>query len=714
MNQDSLAKIPLELKIWPNWVCWSLEMREGELTKVPKNPYTGGNAKTNDRNTWGGFDSAVKYWEAHKNNGIAGIGYVFSANDPFTGIDLDKCRNPETGEIEPWARDIITRHNSYVEISPSGRGVHIIINGRVPPGGNNKGQVEMYSQSRFFTVTGQHLEGTPTTIEKRQVALEALHTEIFGHEKREASPNPLEPSPGIKLTDDAVIAKARAQNGDKFDRLMAGDLTEYDGDDSRADLAICSLLGFWTQDAVQIDRLFRQSKLMRPKWDVKHHSDGRTYGQGTIQKALAGLTETYQGSQAGGSYKNEEEQPQTSLIPRWPQEVMTGAAGHFARAYANYLETPECFLFMSYLTVLGHVVGDKVILASEIKPQPRLYIVLLGESADTRKSTSINKTIDFFGETLGPGVINPVMGVGSAEGLAEAIKKSPKVLLVLDEFKALIQKCQIDGSVLLPCINTLFEGNTYHNHTKKNAIMLNNAKLSLVAACTLDTYQTMFNSQFQDIGFPNRLFVVIGSGQRKFATPKVMPDNDKEPLKCELREILAFVEQLSAKEPYAIPIDPEAEAIFNDWYFSLEPSVHTKRLDTYGHRLMLLLAVNEMKNRITPDIAEKTVALLNYQLRARLFADPIDADNTIARVEEKMRRILATGSRSKSDLEKYGHKKRVGNWIWKMALRNLTDDGEVEVIRPTPKRIIYRLRKEEMEPLPPPREKSPEPLSPSV
>jgi hypothetical protein len=78
-----------------------------------------------------------------------------------------------------------------------------------------------------------------------------------------------------------------------------------------------------------------------------------------------------------------------------------------------------------------------------------------------------------------------------------------------------------------------------------------------------------------------------------------------------------------------------------------------------------------MKVTVTPEIAEKTVALLNYRLEARKFADPIDADNALAKLEEKMRRLLATGPILKRDLEKHAHKNRVGSSLWNMAIRNL-------------------------------------------
>jgi len=106
---------------------------------------------------------------------------------------------------------------------------------------------------------------------------------------------------------------------------------------------------------------------------------------------------------------------------------------------------------------------------------------------------------------------------------------------------------------------------------------------------------------------------------------------------------------------------------------------------------MPLLAVNEMKDSITPEIAEQTVALLNYQLAARKFADPVDADNAIARVEEKIRRLLTNGPVGKRDLEKHGHKHRVGIWHWGAAIKNLRGSGEIGFDE---KSKIYRLVQE--------------------
>ena len=148
--------IPSDLCNRRQWVNWKTIARDGKLTKPPFR-LDGRNGDSTDPAAWTSFDNAL---EAYLNgdHGFEGIGYTFSPNDPYVGIDLDKCRDPETGVIEPWAFDIIESLNSYTELSPSGKGVHIIIKGRIPGPRNRKGNIEIYEKSRFFTMTGVLLD----------------------------------------------------------------------------------------------------------------------------------------------------------------------------------------------------------------------------------------------------------------------------------------------------------------------------------------------------------------------------------------------------------------------------------------------------------------------------------------------------------------------------------------------------------------------------
>ena len=151
--QDDYADFPGELKGLEQWVVWVL--RSGK--KIPVDPKTGKPASSTDPSTWSNFHAALSY---ARQAGAAGIGFVLIEPNGITVVDLDKCRDPKTEIIQPWAVAIIRQLNSYTEISPSGTGVHIWTRAKVPPGGNRHGRVEMYTTARYMTVTGQVLRRT--------------------------------------------------------------------------------------------------------------------------------------------------------------------------------------------------------------------------------------------------------------------------------------------------------------------------------------------------------------------------------------------------------------------------------------------------------------------------------------------------------------------------------------------------------------------------
>src|SRR5215204_3272622 len=270
------------------WLCWRQEERDGKPTKIPYSPLTGERAKCTDPQTWASFEEAV---QAYKKHNYSGLGFAFTPEDDLCGVDLDGCLNPETGEIELWAQEIIELLNSYTEVSPSGIGVHVLVKGKLPEGRNRKGRFEAYDRGRYFTVTGKHLAGTPQSIERRQEELQGVVRRVFGEESKNGHSGPseaIEPI-GNSLSGDEIVQKAlSASNGERFARLWAGDTTDY-GSHSEADLALCGMLAFWTGgDNAKIDALFRQSGLYRKKWTRED------YRNRTIAEALEGKTEFYQ------------------------------------------------------------------------------------------------------------------------------------------------------------------------------------------------------------------------------------------------------------------------------------------------------------------------------------------------------------------------------------------------------------------------------------
>ncbi len=150
------ANIPEELSQLRQWVCWRFAERDGKPTKEPINPtYTGRKASTTDPTSWSTFKHALSVYEMHPL--LDGIGFVFTARDPYCGIDFDNCI--EGGVLDPWVEGWIDRLGGYTELSPSGTGVHVIVKAELPGGGkNNRARgVEIYDRERFFTVTGRAL-----------------------------------------------------------------------------------------------------------------------------------------------------------------------------------------------------------------------------------------------------------------------------------------------------------------------------------------------------------------------------------------------------------------------------------------------------------------------------------------------------------------------------------------------------------------------------
>jgi putative DNA primase/helicase len=264
------------------WICWILVWIEGKngkpgkWTKVPINPMTGARASTTDPKTWGTIDQAVAGVSRWK---CDGIGFVFSAEDPYVGIDIDDCRDPQTGVITADAMAIIERCGTFTEVSQSGTGVHAIGPGVVPVGGNRQGKLELYDHGRYFVVTGHPLPGYETIVDITE-PLNEVHRETFTKPERPVLPQPLN---ALTLDDESILKGVR--NTDKGRRLYDGDFAGYQSQ-SEADQALCNLLCVFGADRRQADDLFRRSGLFREKWDQRRGD--KTYGEKTLDKAFDG------------------------------------------------------------------------------------------------------------------------------------------------------------------------------------------------------------------------------------------------------------------------------------------------------------------------------------------------------------------------------------------------------------------------------------------
>lgn len=308
-NLNKYSAIPQELKSIKNWVCWQAEpdpKSHSGISKKPINPVTGGLAQSNNPDTWSDFDTAVK-----ASSKFSGIGFMFS-NSPYFGVDLDdmptEIEDFKNGGTDNIISEFVNTLQSYSEYSQSGNGIHIICKGSLPEGRRknkieNVGGFEMYDKGRFFVVTGDYCSEFAEITDCTE-SVKPLHSKYLSKpvEPQKRSDNSKNRSVEVNLNsiDDIVRLACNAKNGNLFKALYSGDLSGYNSH-SEADMAFCNMLAFWCGcDTEKMDAIFRQSGLMREKWD--RVQSGTTYGIITLQKAVSGCNQVYSPKQGNCDY----------------------------------------------------------------------------------------------------------------------------------------------------------------------------------------------------------------------------------------------------------------------------------------------------------------------------------------------------------------------------------------------------------------------------
>ena len=289
---------PEHLKSLPQWVMWKYQPIPGK-PKPKKPPFTasGKAAAVNDPATWCSYRQAKTTLE--NSNAWQGVGFMLTRG--IVVIDLDNCLRIVDGvrRVTKTAERVYKLAHSYTEVSPSGKGLHIFLRGKLPEvngqpqDGMKSAKGEMYEARRYITITGERV-GEEREIREDQEAI----NQIYDLLKPPAQEPPQPPKPAMRSgrptrTDAEVTGKAgRALNGAKFTRLYHGDITGYKSK-SEAHLALVSMLVYWTNgDRGQIERIFKSSDMYlldeetQRKWDSPHRPDGATYGEMTIEKAL--------------------------------------------------------------------------------------------------------------------------------------------------------------------------------------------------------------------------------------------------------------------------------------------------------------------------------------------------------------------------------------------------------------------------------------------
>jgi hypothetical protein len=353
-------------------------------------------------------------------------------------------------------------------------------------------------------------------------------------------------------------------------------------------------------------------------------------------------------------------------------KINAGVAGHFAESYAAISEAPYHFYLMVYLSCLGATLAGKIVLKSLLKVQPRLYLILLGASGRGRKSTPISIGVEFF-QNLIPD-FGLMHNANSGEGLGVFLEKTPSTLLVFDEFASFVSKASQKNNTLLGAVTSFFEKNEYQTATKDKQLLIEDAFLSMIAACTTDTWERCWTSDFTAIGLVNRLFLIPGNMEKLVPIPPRLPLEQWKTLRDNTMAIIRLGEVVREYE-----LTEDGAALYDQWYREGldHKSLHSVRLDAYALRLMLLLTVARGDEAIQIDMVRDAIKLAEWQHRVRQQYDPLDADTEVAKIEQRIRRALSLRPRTLRELQQATHAQRSGLWIWKSALENLMQNEEV-------------------------------------
>lgn len=484
------GELPPILRSLRRFVGWSYTWKPGNGNGKPgkwdKPPYVATDperlASSTDPDTWRTFKEARAAVEDGKLDGLGiTLGPVettddaIAASNRLTAVDLDHCID-DHGTIVPWAHAIIDRLNTYTERSPSGRGIRMLLWADcLPPSGRKGRDVEIYNAGRYVTLTGHRLAGTPTEPQERTDAIAAVHAEVFGTNSNGSRQKPRRRAGHVTDDDATLLDRARlARNGEKFAALFwAGDTSAYRSP-SEADLALCGHLAFWTdRDAARVDALFRQSGLMRPKWDERRGD--RTYGELTIEKTISDCRETYRGpsrpvarsvsdttpatvppvtaaTPAGAQELDDRPAPEAPTIEEAPPFAIVTPAASFVTRYIEHVSQrtdapPEAHELMA-LGILSALAGPRPripIATSTRGDRLVLWTTYIVNSTIGRKTTTINFARDLLATVLGENAI--IEWEGSPQGLIQRLQErdNQAAVFVRDEYSGLLQQMNRGG-----------------------------------------------------------------------------------------------------------------------------------------------------------------------------------------------------------------------------------------------------------------------------
>jgi len=652
-DDDAYPQFPADLKALPRWVVWRYESRDGNATKILFDPRAKCRADSTDPSTWGSFAEAI---EARK--AFAGVGCVIA--DPYCAIDLDKCRDAQTGITEPWAERIIRELDSYTELSPSGRGFHIWVKARKPAGTIcRKGRIECYDQARYFTVTGQHILNTPQTIEERDLAsfLERLKA------------GRLEPSStGTIEASSSESAPATSQS--EIDFRVCVDFARKFGNDPE-----------------RIEAEFNKTQhAQREKWTSRPE-----YRQQTIQKAIesAGILSAVEG----------DELP-VEKIPSYPNEVLTGdLIGDLTLALTEGTPIPPQFVRENIKVVIGAVIDGIAGYPGHEDIHTRQYNINVSLHPRSGKGESWKRVAGFntgiLWNLLDEHQVKIVpSGLGSGEVLIKKLGRFEKegfqrVILRYDELGELLAKSNILGSSLESKLLSFYETRSGAADSLAHGEMeVQDVGVSLSG----DFVEQDFTNAFSGRGSAGRGFlprcVLNYAGAASFSGDWKHTDCAKTIRVCtDIEDCVDVMKQTAEREGGRwIPKEDDAARTlrleFFEWIKTQDPRL-TPELMSHLKRDLIQRALFSESFNITTAKVERSIAWCKHQLALREALWPQDGGDNVEQMTHRILKALDCRTLSVTRLMDYCHTKRLGSGgpeAFNRALRSLLATQQIRQV----------------------------------
>lgn len=686
LSKESLGmfeNIPVELREFKQWVCWKYEeLDEGKLTKEPVTIH-GKLASVTDPSTWTDFDTAVA--NAHK---YSGIGFVLTNNDPYAAIDLDDCAGDE--KLFEWQQEIFNAFDSYAELSPSGRGLHIIVKGEIPSG-RRRNKVEVYSNVRYMTFTGNVYRNA--AINNCHDLLNVLWADM-GKGRNGQQAVAIEDQPQTDDDDVVIQRAANASNGEKFEALMRGDWKGRYQSQSDADFALIDIIAFYTQNRAQILRIFhlsalgKRGKAYRP--DYQESMLLRAFDNLLPPLNLDDLLNSINDAMArkANAPVVEADEPEEDDEPGFDFDVPPGLIGEIAQyIYASSIRPAPAIAVCAALGLMAGICGRAY--NTSTGAGLNQYILLLAKTGMGKESmaTGIDKLIE---ASFNAGAVTARDYVGPAEIASQAalikyMSAGPKSFVsVVGEFGLMLQQLSAgNGNANTLGLRRLYldlynksghnrqlKPSIYSDRDKNTDIITSPAFTLLGESTPIRFYEALDESMISE-GLLPRFTIIEYKGKRPKFNEEAGQVQPSRQLIDQLSSLIAHCSMLnSANSVVTVATTPEADRMLKDFNEEcdnkIDASDDTVQVELWNRahlkalKLASLVAVgsnphNPMIDRVAAEWALKLVRHDAHSLLARFERGDVGIVSEDSRQIEDMRNvILQVLNREYSEIKGYG------------------------------------------------------------